>query len=722
MSKMPGRVLKVPALLFLALLIGSDCSVDSGGTALAAAFDYVPSSPTVNETVQFTDTSTGHPSAWQWDFNDGSSSTAQNPSHPFASSGSYAVSLTVGDGSKTSSVNHVVTVSATAAFQALFVFSPSSPEAGEAVQFTDTSAGGPTSWSWTFGDGGTSTLQNPVHPFAAAGTYTVTLTVTKSGDSSQTSHVVEVAAASGIIPASRRINWSYCGVPGGVPARTTVYRALSPGATAAQINAAIAACPSGQVVTLSAGTYNNIGAINFGSKNGVTLRGAGAGQTIVNSTVSGGDYSVTSDYLGFTGAATISSGYTRGSTSLVMAATPTNFAVGKLIAVTENDDTSLVMATDGPGQNLKTIHKITAKSGNTLTISPPLPYTLSGSLSPKAAYCAGTGATLCGLEDLTINNNGGVNAIIAFSNADRCWIKGVETYNADNIFIWIYESFQCEIRRSYCSHAKGSPNNPDGYGVYLYEGSSYCLVEDNIFYELAAGCLQSRASCNAFLYNYGWKTTFNNAAWQFCMLNCNHGAHDMMDLWEGNMAEQWQNDGYHGSGSHQTLFRNWFHGLHPTATTNRKMIDICRAGYYHNIVGNVLGAASWNPVVYEMTGQQDYSQSCIYRLGYANMTDNDYAPAVAWPSTYGLTYPDARVKSTLLRHGNYDYYNKATQWDAAIADHTLPASLYYSSKPAYFGSLQWPPIGPDVAGYVTDIPAKVRWETYQTSGNKRDLF
>ena len=80
------------------------------------------------------------------------------------------------------------------------------------------------------------------------------------------------------------------------------------------------------------------------------------------------------------------------------------------------------------------------------------------------------------------------------------------------------------------------------------------------------------------------------------------------------------------------------------------------------------------------------------------------------------------MKSTLLRHGNYDYFNQAAVWDPAITDHTIPASLFYSSKPSYFGALQWPPIGPDVAGLVTDIPAKARWNAYMISGNKNDLF
>jgi PKD repeat protein len=48
------------------------------------------------------------------------------------------------------------------------------------VNFTDLSTNSPTSWAWTFGDGGTSTVKNPSHVYAAAGTYTVTLTATNA--------------------------------------------------------------------------------------------------------------------------------------------------------------------------------------------------------------------------------------------------------------------------------------------------------------------------------------------------------------------------------------------------------------------------------------------------------------------------------------------------------------------------------------------------------------
>ena len=64
------------------------------------------------------------------------------------------------------------------------------------------------------------------------------------------------------IAASRRIDWSQAGVPGGIPNRSTICATLNPGATAAQINSAIAACSNG-VVYLNAGTYNLSAGITF---------------------------------------------------------------------------------------------------------------------------------------------------------------------------------------------------------------------------------------------------------------------------------------------------------------------------------------------------------------------------------------------------------------------------------------------------------------------------
>jgi PKD repeat protein len=59
-----------------------------------------------------------------------------------------------------------------------FVATPTSGIPPLTVQFTDTTIGTPSSWNWNFGDGTTTTLQNPSHTYTAIGDYTVTLTTT----------------------------------------------------------------------------------------------------------------------------------------------------------------------------------------------------------------------------------------------------------------------------------------------------------------------------------------------------------------------------------------------------------------------------------------------------------------------------------------------------------------------------------------------------------------
>ena len=84
---------------------------------------------------------------------------------------------------------------------AAFTVSPSSPTANQSVQFSDSSSGGPTAWSWVFGDGGTSALQNPSHTYASAGAFTVSLSASNAAGSSTTTRSVTVAPATPATPA-----------------------------------------------------------------------------------------------------------------------------------------------------------------------------------------------------------------------------------------------------------------------------------------------------------------------------------------------------------------------------------------------------------------------------------------------------------------------------------------------------------------------------------------
>jgi PKD repeat protein len=100
-----------------------------------------------------------------------------------------------GDGSSSS------TAPASPPPSAAFTLSPSAPTANQAVQFTDASTGSPTSWSWAFGDGGTSSLQHPSHTYAAAGTFTVSLTAGNASGSTTATRSVAVAPATPTTPA-----------------------------------------------------------------------------------------------------------------------------------------------------------------------------------------------------------------------------------------------------------------------------------------------------------------------------------------------------------------------------------------------------------------------------------------------------------------------------------------------------------------------------------------
>jgi PKD repeat protein len=78
-----------------------------------------------------------------------------------------------------------------------FSASTSNPSVGSRVVFADTSSGTPTptTWAWEFGDGGTSTAQNPAHVYAAPGTYAVRLTASNSFGTGSTTSTVTVTAS-----------------------------------------------------------------------------------------------------------------------------------------------------------------------------------------------------------------------------------------------------------------------------------------------------------------------------------------------------------------------------------------------------------------------------------------------------------------------------------------------------------------------------------------------
>ena len=169
----------------------------TGGGNLPPTADF--SFTATDLSVSFTDASSdsdGSVVSWIWDFGDGNSSADQNPVHVYAADGTYTVMLTVTDDmGATDNTSQDVTVSSGGGNEAPtadFTFAVTDLS----VAFTDASTdsdGTVVSWSWDFGDGNSSTDQNPTHAYADYGAYTVSLTVTDDdGATGNTSQEVNV--------------------------------------------------------------------------------------------------------------------------------------------------------------------------------------------------------------------------------------------------------------------------------------------------------------------------------------------------------------------------------------------------------------------------------------------------------------------------------------------------------------------------------------------------
>ncbi|MBS1634476.1 MAG: PKD domain-containing protein [Bacteroidetes bacterium] len=154
-----------------------------------STFSYTSSC--LHDTLHFNNGSSisgGSITGWNWSFGDGGSSTQQNPGHVYDSLKVYTVSLTVtSDSGCTALSTQTVDIHPTPNAG----FSLQSNCGSLSVSFHDTSSVGPVVWNWSFGDGNTSTQQNPTNVYGIAGTYTVSLMVTSAyGCKDTVSHIV----------------------------------------------------------------------------------------------------------------------------------------------------------------------------------------------------------------------------------------------------------------------------------------------------------------------------------------------------------------------------------------------------------------------------------------------------------------------------------------------------------------------------------------------------
>jgi hypothetical protein len=549
----------------------------------------------------------------------------------------------------------------------------------------------------------------------------------------------------GVIPADWQIDWSQAGVlkPDstlGIPDRSSGTRcaSLTPANTLTDINNALATCSSTAAVTnqnqevfLAAGTYVLSDEVLLSNTRNLTLRGAGrdadAGATVLKFTGSSGGVHL----IGSNGSDIIfnpinpsqlydwNAGYAQGTTVITLGST-TGLSVGDILLLDQlNDDdgpdasvpesmvdvstnytanggteTSRSSGTRAQQQYVR-IAAIDSTTGQ-VTISPGLYMPTWRPSQVPQAYDWNDWSQMSGVEDLILLNAGSASTNLEFNNCYNCWARNIESDNSLNSHVLSWETARVEIRDSYFFQTQTAGG--DSRGLFM-QTSTDDLIVNNAFEQVTLPISMWGTEGAVIAYNFTTDMTYNTYPQILMPGLTTESGHSSLNLFEGNYSNQISMDNNHGGGSRNTVFRNRLVGWETGRTSSTLAVILNVMNHYEAFVGNVLGKAGVQTVYETSYGNNATPDVSIYGLGYWIYTWD-------YPSQY-----DDRVVTTLLREGNFDYQSNSVQWDAGAAV-PLPASLYTSAPPSWWGNCPWPPFDPNQAASsdnYLNLPAGVAW-------------
>ena len=566
---------------------------------------------------------------------------------------------------------------------------------------------------------------------------------------------------------TRAINWSSAGfnIPNyttncSVQPSLTANSSSAASANATAIQNALNSCDSTHnVVNIPAGTYY-VGGILYGIQGNQVLRGAGPRSTDLIFTSGNGcagglsegvcmrdgnaRYNGSVQVLPPTGSNQClwTAGYAQGTTTITLSSCGGTPPVNQTIILDQANDTSdthgiyvcdtniancgyegssggdndgrFINGVTHSQQQVTYVTGVTSLGGGSysVTISPGVYFTNIRAGQSPGAWWPGF-VQHDGLENMTIDGtaiSSGSN--IGMYDCYQCWVKNVRSLNAGRNHVAIYQSGFDVIRDSYFYESQS--HYSESYVVETEESSGF-LIENNIFQQVTNPTMLGNGSGAVADYNYSIGNIYSGANnWMSASYSV-HNAGNEMNLFEGNNFNGiWADDAW-GSSDQTTYFRNMLIGWQ-TTLLNETVPVIMRANVRaFNIVGNVLGQPGYH------NQYQTYASSTSSGTGSANENTSIYS--LGWTSegacsAGALTICDPLTFSTLMRWGNWDVVNNATQWNSTEASpaavpyvnanftssyfvslaHTLPPSLHYSSTPSWWPSGEaWPPIGPDVS-------------------------
>jgi hypothetical protein len=560
----------------------------------------------------------------------------------------------------------------------------------------------------------------------------------------------------GPIPSDRLTTWNPgLNAVGGIPHRTTIFKTILPTGEddTKAIQTALQECPPDQVVQLGPGTFKIFGDGLAITRSHVVLRGKGPDLTVLEK--HGADMPVIIiglRWFKYSSPVNLAADAPKGATSVTLASSP-GYSVGELVILNQLSDDGrsdivppvrkVFWGTRAPLGNpargwfaednrpIGQVLEVASVNGNQVTFTTPLHLGFEKELQAHLLRISNEpdGAPVpavkySGIEDLAVTNgdggDGGGN--IHFFAAAYSWVKNVESSKSIGHSCNLEGSFRCEVRDSYF-HTTRDPNpGGAGYGIGINRYASDNLYENNVVWNFNKLTI-ARASGggNAFGYNYfqdGWGAGYPDFVEVGAGPNHYAGAH--MELFEGNEGFNFDTESQWGNSTYGMVFRNHWTGLRRSAaplkladTSNRRAVGVQTGGWWFSFVGNVLGFSGM-PLA---AGQSKF----IFQSDVVNMNAEGNVPM--WKVGYDtVTWPqeaDALVILRTYRHGNYDYVTNSVSWDERNPNHKLPASLYLTNKPGFFGANAWPWVEPTASSETArlgTLPAKARFDALHGAG------